>query len=93
MDAEGWYVDPFGVHEARWISQGSPTALVRDEGVESSDPPPDVPFTGELEPCPEPQTPDGDDLRRADDADSRQFDPDAEEDSAWDAFGASAGAD
>ncbi len=37
---QGWFVDPFGVHEARWFSQGRPTALVRDGGVESQDPAP-----------------------------------------------------
>jgi hypothetical protein len=42
MREEGWYVDPFGHHEARWISDGSPTALVRDGQIESKDPPPDV---------------------------------------------------
>ena len=38
--AQGWYGDPFHRHEARWFSVGNPTALVRDEGVESKDPPP-----------------------------------------------------
>lgn len=37
---EGWCADPFGRHEARWISNGSPTNLVRDRGVESRDEPP-----------------------------------------------------
>ena len=36
---EGWCADPFGRHEARWISNGSPTSLVRDGQVESHDPP------------------------------------------------------
>jgi hypothetical protein len=36
--AEGWCSDPWGLHEARWLSAGSPTALVRDRGVESLDP-------------------------------------------------------
>lgn len=35
--AEGWCADPFGLHEARWLSGGTPTALVRDHGVESLD--------------------------------------------------------
>jgi len=39
---EGWYTDPFGQHEARWMSAGTPTKLVRDRGVESYDDPPDV---------------------------------------------------
>ncbi len=66
---EGWYTDPLGRHEARWLSEGEPTNLVHDGGVESHD---DV--TG-------PQTEtavripaegegarEGGDLRRADDA-------------------------
>jgi hypothetical protein len=32
---EGWYTDPFGRHEARWLSDGSPTKLVRDGDAES----------------------------------------------------------
>jgi hypothetical protein len=40
--AEGWYRDPFGTHEARWFSDGTATALVRDGEVEAHDPPPDV---------------------------------------------------
>ncbi len=39
--AEGWYTDPYRRHEARWMSDGSPTKLVRDGGVESYDDPPD----------------------------------------------------
>jgi hypothetical protein len=40
MKAEGWYVDPFGTHGERWFSDGTPTSLVRDDDVESNDPPP-----------------------------------------------------
>jgi hypothetical protein len=40
MGAEGWYRDPFGVHDDRWVSGGEPTRLVRDRGVESHDEPP-----------------------------------------------------
>ena len=40
-DEEGWFTDPFGRHEARWLSQGNPTKLVRDGDVESYDDPPD----------------------------------------------------
>jgi hypothetical protein len=36
--AEGWCTDPYGRHEARWISNGLPTALVRDGDVEGRDP-------------------------------------------------------
>ena len=49
--AEGWYRDPFGIHEDRWMSQGQPTKLVRDGGAESYDPPPDLPLPGELVPA------------------------------------------
>jgi hypothetical protein len=38
---EGWYTDPYERHEARWFSDGRPTKLVRDEDLESYDPPPD----------------------------------------------------
>jgi hypothetical protein len=93
MEAEGWYVDPYGVHEDRWISGGSPTGLVRDGGVEAQDPPPALPFTGELQPSPEREVVDGEDLRRADEADDRPFDAEAEEESAWNSFGASSGGD
>ncbi|HXW38908.1 MAG TPA: hypothetical protein VEJ44_04370 [Acidimicrobiales bacterium] len=34
----GWCKDPFGVHELRWISQGTPTSLVRDGQREATDP-------------------------------------------------------
>ena len=66
---QGWFVDPFGVHDARWFSQGSATALVRDGRAESQDPPPDVPVSGPLLPVrtgPTASGP-GDDLLRAGD--------------------------
>ncbi len=93
MNAEGWYHDPYRLHEARWISDGSPTALVRDGGVESHDLPPGTPFEGELEPI-EPIGEDtgteGEDLLRADDEHPDEiFDPDA----VWDAFSESSGGD
>jgi len=40
---EGWYTAPYGRHEARWMSAGTPTRLVRDGEVESYDDPPDEP--------------------------------------------------
>jgi hypothetical protein len=49
--AEGWYQDPFGVHEHRWMSRGQPTKLVRDSGTESYDPPPDLPLPDVLGPA------------------------------------------
>jgi hypothetical protein len=51
LAAEGWYQDPFGVHEHRWMSRGQPTKLVRDGGAESYDPPPDLPLPGVLVPA------------------------------------------
>jgi hypothetical protein len=64
---EGWYLDPFKVHEARWFSDGIPTALVRDKGgVESYEQPPSTTFEGDLTPVPEVVPSDGDDLLRAD---------------------------
>jgi len=37
---EGWCTDPFELHEARWISAGTPTKLVRDGAIESYEPVP-----------------------------------------------------
>jgi len=75
MNEEGWYIDPFGRHEARWISAGAPTALVRDDGVESNDPPPDEPITAVMEAWGVDPPADGSDLKRADDAEAQEFDP------------------
>jgi hypothetical protein len=52
-DIEGWYADPFKLHEARWFSDGAPTVLVRDAGVESHDEPPSTTYDGELELVPD----------------------------------------
>ncbi len=42
---EGWYTDPYERHEARWMSQGTPTWQVKDGDVEGRDDPvPDEPF-------------------------------------------------
>jgi len=42
--AQGWFVDPFDIHQHRWYSDGRPSNLVRDHGVESyDDPPPGAP--------------------------------------------------
>ena len=65
--AEGWCTDPFGRHEARWISAGRPTSLVRDSGVESSDPVPDGMPDREATPIPWGERPtNGKDLLRSD---------------------------
>jgi hypothetical protein len=41
---EGWYKDPYAIHDARWLSNGRATKLVRDAGQTSYDPPPDGPW-------------------------------------------------
>jgi hypothetical protein len=43
-EPHGWYVDPFGRHEARYFSEGKPSKLVRDGGRETYDPPPSETF-------------------------------------------------
>jgi len=40
---QGWHVDPWSRHQARYFSDGQPTDLVRDGARESTDPPPPVP--------------------------------------------------
>ncbi len=42
-EQKGWYTDPWGLHDARWISQGVPSKLVRDGDLESYDEPPGSP--------------------------------------------------
>jgi hypothetical protein len=68
--AEGWYRDPYAIHEDRWMSQGRPTKLVRDSGTESYDPPPDLPLPDVLVPVTSDSgaSADGSDLRRSDEA-------------------------
>jgi hypothetical protein len=79
MEAEGWYVDPYGRHEERWYSQGTPTALVRDAQVESHDaPPPDPPRSGSLTREQNEASDGATDLLRADDAENQEM-PDAED--------------
>lgn len=71
---EGWFTDPYAVHEARWFSDGRPTKLVRDGTVESYDEPPQGPpslVPERLEA--DPSAANGHDLVRADDAE--QTDP------------------
>jgi hypothetical protein len=92
MHAEGWYRDPYNVHTDRWFSDGSPTALVRDAGQESQDPPPNEPFADPLIESDPVGTPDANDLRRAD-SDEGPFDPETESDVVWDSFGETTGGD
>jgi hypothetical protein len=74
MNAEGWYQDPFQLHGDRWFSDGRPTALVRDGGQESHDPPPVAEYAGPLEDVIPIDPPfDGNDLARADDPSATPF--------------------
>ncbi|BBH18491.1 hypothetical protein Back2_27780 [Nocardioides baekrokdamisoli] len=66
MNAEGWYVDPFGTHADRWFSDGTPTKLVRDGTVTSYDAPPSTEYDGTLQPSADAEPTDGADLIRAD---------------------------
>jgi hypothetical protein len=79
MREEGWYTDPYGLHERRWFSDGSPTKLVSDGGTNSNDPPPDTPFVRQPEPVPEPEGPTVDDYHEED-----HEDPGVK--GAWEAF-------
>jgi hypothetical protein len=65
---EGWYTDPYGRHEARWMSAGSPTRLVRDGEVESHDDPPDEPPSVTPIRIETEVVADANDLRRADES-------------------------
>jgi len=72
VHAEGWYQDPYKLHQDRWFSDGTPTALVRDGEVEAQDPPPagerpDGPYVPSMAHGPASGP---DDLRRADDAET-----------------------
>ena len=73
MAAEGWYHDPYGRHEARWISDGRATDLVRDGHQVSHDVAPSEPFKKPLEPwdMDTPERP-GEDVRLADSEKLRQ---------------------
>jgi hypothetical protein len=82
---EGWYTDPYERHEARWLSNGMSTKLVRDGGTESYDDPLDSPPTAipVRVPAEGRAAADGGDLRRADDAErGGPYDPQKAEDAA-----------
>jgi hypothetical protein len=82
---EGWYIDPFARHEARWMSQGTPTALVRDGNVETHDPAPTGLFLNTPQRLYGDSSPNGGaDLRRADEAEQEgPYDPDLARDRAF----------
>lgn len=71
--AQGWYRDPYHVHQDRYFSAGQPTKLVRDDGREGSDEPPDQPYAAsDLVRVPEEEDDfGGRDLLRADAAERR----------------------
>jgi hypothetical protein len=71
-EAQGWYLDPYGLHEQRWFSAGRPTALVRDGSREAHDLPPDGPPPHPLVPAPEVEVRPAD-LYDAKDAAARAF--------------------
>jgi hypothetical protein len=75
---EGWYTDPHGRHDARWMSAGSPTKLVRDGGVESYDDPPDEEASQQATMIVEEPPPGIDDLRRADELEGEDLPTDRE---------------
>ncbi len=68
--AEGWYRDPYGIHEDRWFSAGTPTWLVRDQGTEGHDDPPGYPPAGPPVEIPDIDRFPEDDVRRADEAEA-----------------------
>jgi hypothetical protein len=71
VKAQGWYHDPYRVHEDRYFSDGHPTKLVRDSGVECYDPPPPGPPEVELVEVPDEPSGDPSDLHRADEQAAR----------------------
>ena len=71
---QGWFVDPYRIHEHRWISLGRPINLVRDGNVEAKGDPPGRPQSLPYVPVSTGSA--HRDMRRADDA-SRQAIPDS----------------
>ena len=70
---EGWCTDPYDRHEARWLSVGRATKLVRDGDTTSYDDPPDGPWIKDPEQLEaDPTSRDEHDLARADDAQSEE---------------------
>jgi hypothetical protein len=88
MAEEGWYSDPYGVHEHRWFSDGTPTNLVRDHGKTSHDSRPQTAYVEEPHLIESASSLAKDDLRRGDDAVPSSVDP---VDAAWTYFTRSSG--
>jgi len=88
---EGWYTDPYERYEARWISQGNPTSLVRDGTVEGSDPVAEGPVKVAPVRIEFDAPRGGTDMRRADDAEREDpHDLNAATTAAFDTFGQAA---
>jgi hypothetical protein len=70
MHEEGWFRDPYGLHEDRWFSNGAPTKLVRDGNSEHYDAPPsnDLPVDPLVRSDSPSERPGPENLLRADDA-------------------------
>jgi hypothetical protein len=85
---EGWFTDPYALHEARWLSDGVPTKLVRDGEVESYDEPPEGPeVVTPVRLEADPTSQDGADLLRADAAEQGDYDSSVATMGAMDAVG------
>src|SRR5258707_14906271 len=68
---EGWFTDPYASHDARWLSDGQATKLVRDGDATSYEDPPAGPWIKEPERIEaDPNATEGTDLIRADAAES-----------------------
>ena len=89
--AEGWYRDPFGLHDGRWLSGGRPTDLVCDDAQVTHDEPPDEPMPASLERLLEGGPTNGEDLKRIGDAKPREgMDPKEQSQRVWDVIGGTA---
>jgi len=71
VKAQGWFRDPYHIHEDRYFSDGHPPKLVRDGDAECFDPPPPGPPDETLVEVGRSESSDGSDLRRADDGGRR----------------------
>ena len=88
MAEEGWYSDPYGIHEHRWFSDGAPTNLVRDQGKTSHDSPPQTAYVEEPHLIESASSLAEDDLRRCGAGGNNSVDP---VDAAWTIFTESSG--
>ena len=88
---EGWFTDPYRRHDARWLSAGEPTKLVRDGDSTSYDDPPPGPWVEQPQRLePDPTSTGGQDLVRADAAEAAGGEYDKEK-AKWAAYDQVAG--